>query len=260
MTEPLAGRRIVNTRAPHQAADLDSLLVEYGAVPVSYPCIDIDSPADPVLLDVALRKIAQGYFDWLVLTSRNTVYALAKRFQVLDMDISVLSDLRVAVVGPATAELARQMLGVTVTATPDEYIAEALAAVLSALPGARVFLPQSDLARPVLQENLSAAGMKVTAVPAYRTVIGSGGDDVPALLAQHQIDAVVFTSSSTAENFMQRLKVKSAHPVTLDNVVVACIGPVTAETVQSLGLDVHVIPDTYTLEGLVHKLADYMRK
>jgi uroporphyrinogen-III synthase len=260
MAEPLAGKRIVNTRAPHQAADLDSLLMEYGAVPVSYPCIDIEAPPDPTDLDRALHDMAQGRFDWLVLTSRNTVYALARRLHALGMDNAIPAGLRVAAVGPATADLARQMLGITVAVTPDEYVAEALAAALTALPGARVFLPQSDLARPVLREHLSARRIIVTAVSAYRTVIGCGGDDVPAMLAQHQIDAVVFTSSSTAENFMQRLKVESVHPVTLEGVCIACIGQVTAETVQSLGLDVPVVPDTYTLEGLVHKLADTMRK
>lgn len=259
MVESLAGKRVVNTRAPHQAADLNSLLIEYGAVPVSYPCIDIDVPADPVALDRALREVAQGCFDWLVLTSRNTVYALARRLHVLGMDTAALSSVRVATVGPATAELAQQMLEITVTVTPDEYIAEALADALFVSQGTQVFLPQSDLARPVLRDRLAAGGATVTAVPAYGTVIGSGGDDVPTMLSRYQIDAVVFTSSSTVENFMQRLKVETACPVRLERVCVACIGPVTAEKAQLLGLDVHVIPETYTLEGLIMKLAEYMR-
>jgi len=56
----LAGKRVVNTRAAHQAAELDDLLRGRGAVPVSYPCIAIAPPADPAPLDAALRDAAAG--------------------------------------------------------------------------------------------------------------------------------------------------------------------------------------------------------
>ncbi len=46
----LRGKRIVNTRALHQAADFDALLTKYGAVPISYPCIVIEPPADTTQL------------------------------------------------------------------------------------------------------------------------------------------------------------------------------------------------------------------
>ncbi len=257
MARPLEGRRIVNTRAPHQAADLDDLLVSYGAIPISYPCIDIAAPPDPAGLDRAIQDAAQGHFDWLVLTSANTVYALAARLRALGLHAGALAGIPTAAVGPATAELAREMLGVDVSLTPDEHVAEALVAALDLPPGARVFLPQSDLARPVLHGRLAAAGLEVTAVAAYHTVPGSGGDNVPALLAQGQIDAVVFTSSSTVENFMARLRAESHRAPALDGVCIACIGPITARAAQALGLAVHVMPETYTLEGLVQKLADH---
>jgi uroporphyrinogen-III synthase len=35
---------------------------------------------------------------------------------------------------------------------------------------------------------------------------------------------------------------------------VACIGPVTAGTARELGIDVDVVADTYTIEGLVDAL------
>ena len=118
---------------------------------------------------------------------------------------------------------------------PDESVAEGLAASLAASlrPGERVLLPQADIARPVLAQRLAAAGAKVVAVPAYRTVIGSGGVDLPALLADKQVDAITLTSASTARNLLQRLAAAGADGAGLEGVCIACIGPVTAETAQT---------------------------
>ncbi|MCA9871777.1 MAG: uroporphyrinogen-III synthase, partial [Anaerolineae bacterium] len=81
----LAGKRIVVTRAAEQAGDLDELLRERGATPLPYPCIAIAVPEDAAPLDEALRGLAAGGYDWLVLTSRNAVAILAERLDALDL-------------------------------------------------------------------------------------------------------------------------------------------------------------------------------
>ena len=66
MTErdlPLASLKIVSTRAPDQAEELDRLLRARGATPLDYPCIDIAPPPDPSALDAALRAAAGGWFN-----------------------------------------------------------------------------------------------------------------------------------------------------------------------------------------------------
>jgi uroporphyrinogen-III synthase len=253
----LAGRRVVVTRAPHQAAELAALLEAEGAEAILYPCIDIAPPEDASPLDDGLRRAAAGEFDWLVLTSRNTVLALARRLDALGMSPSMLSGLRVAAVGPSTAAQSADLLGLTPSVVPDEHVAEALADALAGRSGARVFLPQSSRARPVLAEALRGAGMDVTAVDAYITVIGSGGADVPALLRAGEVDAVTFTSSSTVENFLARLTAEGATLSDLGGVVVACIGPITARTARTCGLAVDAMPEDYTLGGLVAALAAF---
>ncbi len=253
----LAGRRVVVTRAPHQAAEFAALLEAHGAEPVLYPCIDIAPPEDASPLDDGLRRAAAGEFDWLVLTSRNTVLALSRLLDALGMSPGALSGLSIAAVGPSTAEQSADLLGLTPAVVHGEYVAEALADALSDRPGARVFLPQSSLARPVLAGALRGAGMDVTAVDAYITVIGSGGADLPALLRAGGVDAVTFTSSSTVENFLTRLEAEGAALSGLDGVAVACIGPITAKTARNCGLTVDAVPEDYTLDGLVAALAAF---
>jgi uroporphyrinogen III methyltransferase/synthase len=72
--------RVVNTRSPRQAPELDVLLEERRARPLSYPCIDIAPALDPAPIDVALRRASGGAFDWLVFTSANAVEAVEARW------------------------------------------------------------------------------------------------------------------------------------------------------------------------------------
>jgi uroporphyrinogen-III synthase len=251
----LAGKKIVNTRAAHQAAELDDLLQTRGAVPVPYPCIDIVPPPDTAQLDKALMGAAKGDFDWLVLTSVNTVFSLSRRLEALKLPSSNLSRLSIAAIGPATAKAARDRLGLETALLPEEFVAESLLDTFSARPGARVLLPQSEIARATLADGLAAAGMQVTSVVAYQTVIGSGGADVPALLQGRQIDAVTFTSSSTVSNFLRRLEEQGgagwSPAACLSAICVACIGPMTARTALESGLEVAVVPERHTLKDLV---------
>jgi uroporphyrinogen-III synthase len=41
---------------------------------------------------------------------------------------------------------------------------------------------------------------------------------------------------------------------------IACIGPITAQTAQELGLRVDVIAEEYTIPGLVNALAAFYRR
>ena len=105
MTQVLRGKAIVNTRASHQASDFDLLIRERGAVPIAYPCIAIVPPDDTTELDAALKQLNAGGFDWLGLTSANTVYSLAQRLHKLDLMLT--GKFKVAAVGPSTAEAAQ---------------------------------------------------------------------------------------------------------------------------------------------------------
>jgi len=247
----LAGRRVVVTRAPHQADELADLLRQAGAIPILYPCLAIEPPEDLAPLDDALREAAAGYFDRLVLTSANTVLILTQRLSALELSIQGVI---AAAVGPKTAQAARDQLGVDVRLVASEHVAEALAQEMAPVAGQRLLLPQSAIARPVLADALAAAGARLTVVQAYRTGLGWGGDPVPALLADDKIDAITFTSSSTVANFLKRLRAEGGDRDDLAGVCLAAIGPVTAETMTTLNLSADVVPGDYTLSGLVAAL------
>lgn len=258
---PLTGLSIVNTRAAHQAEGLTAALTEEGAQVLHYPAIRIAPPADLAALDSALHAARRGEFDWLVLTSANTVYSLAHRLGEHNRtDSSWPASLRVAAVGSATADAARRELGLTVEVIPDEFVAESLAAALALPPGARLLLPQSEIARAFLADAFQAAGANVTQVVAYRTATGVGGDPVPRLFWEGSIDAVTFTSPSTVHNFLKRLKAEGGNAGMLVDVAVACIGPQTAAAARRHDLAVAVLPAEHSVEGLVAGLVAHFAR
>ncbi len=263
-TSNLLNKRVVVTQAARQADKLSALLTSRGAIPLPYPCIVIEPPAeaDVAALDDALRRAAAGGFDWLVLTSANTVRVLTDRLAALQLTVADLSSLAIAVVGAATRQAVEDVPRLKVALTAQEQRAEGVAvALLSAWhgdgSGQRVLLPQANLARPGLGQRLAAAGAHVVAVTAYRTGMGAGGVHLSSLLAADQVDAITFTSSSTATNCCARLRAEGGDLQRLTAVRAGCIGPRTAQTARSLGFDRTVVAQTPELKSLVDALETF---
>ena len=261
-TQTLTGLRIANTRALRQAPTLTRLLEAEGAQVLHYPTVEIEPCADSAEFDEALGELGRGEYDWLIVTSTNTVYILADRLRELGINPESVarSKTKVAAVGSATATAISQELDLVVDLMPEEYVAESLAASLHVGTGSRVFLPQSAIARPVLVKALLRAGADVRAVAAYHTVVGNGGDDLPRHFWQGDVDVVLFTSASTVHNFVSRLKAESGDAGMLCDVTVACIGPMTAEAAERHELPVQVVAESRTVEGLVQSLKSHFAR
>jgi uroporphyrinogen III methyltransferase/synthase len=93
-------------------------------------------------------------------------------------------------------------------------------------------------------------------VTVYRTVLGTGAGNVLERLADGDVDAVTFTSSSTVRNFVELAKGIDLAKA-MKNVLVASIGPITSDTARELGLTVGVEASEYTIPGLVHAVAKH---
>ena len=250
----LEGKYVVVTRAADQQHDLVALLEARGAIAVPYPCITIVPPTDLGPMDNALRRMAANGFDWLVLTSTNTVSALAQRCGILGLTPGDLGQPRIAAVGGATADAASAWLQRGVDVVSEKGHGEDLASTLDLAPGDRVFLPQSAIAKPALAEALGRMEAEITVVEAYTTGLGTGGEDVPALLAAGQIDAITFTSGSTVENFLARLRKEGGMDSLSPRICIACIGRPTARTARECGMVVHVVPERSDLKAMVERM------
>ena len=257
---PLAGARVVVTRARAQAAEMVARLEGLGAEAIEVPTIEIAPPEDPGPFDAACDRI--GTFDWVVFTSVNAVARVAARLAADPGGIRGLAGSRLCAVGAATAE-ALAGHGLRVDLVPDEYRAEGVIRAMRGqgdMTGVRVLLPRGDLARDLLPAELRRAGAEVTAVTAYRTVpaeIGGEGPDIRGMLRGREVDVVTFTSGSSVRNFARALGGRQAVADLLRHVDVACIGPVTAEAASRLDIATTIMPAESTVPALLEAIVEH---
>ncbi len=252
--KPLAGRRILITRARHQAQSLATALEEQGAAVLAIPAIEIIPPDSYEALDTALRNA--GNYQWLVVTSVNGADALAQRFQTLRMTSDALAPLKTAAIGPATARGLGE-IGLHVDEIPKQSIAESLVESLrDKVAGQKILLVRAKVARDVLPDQLRKAGATVDVVDAYQTVVPAASVEALrlAFAASSRLpDAVTFTSSSTVTNFFQLLHEAdiAAWPPAM---AAASIGPITSQTLRHHGIEPAVEATEFTIPGLVAAL------
>lgn len=248
----LQGKRVLVTRAREQAEELVRRLQELGAIPVIFPTIQIVPPSDQYEgLDAALRRLSA--FDWVVFTSVNGVIHVWQRLAALHRDASAFVSLKVAAIGPATAE-ALVARGLQPDVVPDRYVAEALLDVIPSPAGQRFLLPRADLARDTLRVGLEVAGAEVEEVHAYSTRLVEPSPEALAVL-ENGVELLTFTSSSTVQNFVTQVGLERAQALAAQAGVIA-IGPITAATARELGLHVDVVATNYTIAGLVEALME----
>ena len=136
---------------------------------------------------------------------------------------------------------------------PGEYRAEGIIEAMKGKlpPHAKILLPRAEEAREILPEKLREMGAEVEVVPAYRTVCAAADSEalVSELLAG-SFDMVTFTSSSTVKNLVKIIGSADS----LRDVKTACIGPVTADTAKSLGIEPDIVAKEYTIDGLVEAI------
>jgi uroporphyrinogen III methyltransferase/synthase len=251
---PLAGLRVLVTRARHQASQLSARLVELGATPVEYPVIEIRPVEAGGQFDAALALLSD--FAWVVFTSTNGVDAVFDRLTAGGKDARALAASRVCAIGPSTAA-ALKSRGIVADWMPEQFITDALVAGFRQfdLLDREVLLARADIAPPGLAEGLRAQGARVTEVAAYRTVPAAARRDrLLTALEAREIDLVTLTSSSTVRNLVEGL---NGRRDLLSDVVVGCIGPVTAATARELGLRVDVEAGEHTIDGLIAAIVSW---
>ncbi|HEY6005089.1 MAG TPA: uroporphyrinogen-III synthase [Anaeromyxobacter sp.] len=246
-------RTVVVTRAKGGEDALAARLVELGATVREIASISFAPPADPGPLDAALADLAS--FDWAVFASATAVDRTLERLRALGIDPATLTVRRLAAVGPATA----QSLAGAVR-EPDLVPAEAKGAAMAAalaphVRGKRVLFPRPAEGRPELLEGLVAAGARVVAVEAYRTV--AAPPEVVRPLAgwirSGEVDAVAFASPSAVKSVVSGL---GGDAPLLGRVVLAAIGPSTGEALRRAGLTVSTQPARYTGTDLAEAIAE----
>jgi uroporphyrinogen III methyltransferase / synthase len=256
--KPLAGARIVITRAGAQASGLARQIESAGGAVVEFPTIEIQPPEDFAAFDAAIENIEQ--YDWLIFTSVNSVAPFLARLRRAGKAPGALASIRVGAIGPETAQRLSSA-GLMVSLVPERYQAEGIldAVKPELMKGQRVLIPRAAEAREVLPETLRAWGAAVDVVIAYRTALARV-DVAPLvdLLRRGAIDAITFTSSSTVKNFIRLFGGKNLAEIA-GRSAIACIGPITARTVEEAGGRPAIVAEEFTTAGLTRAIVAHFR-
>jgi len=254
--QSLAGKTILITRAREQSGEFASRLQDLGAEVIEFPTIEIIPPLSWEELDRAIDRL-QAY-DWVIFTSVNGVDFFWRRLSEKMKKPQIPSTLKVCAIGPATARQLQEK-GIRIDYTPKEFVAEAILQGFEkmAIRGKRVLLARVKQARDILPKGLRTLGAEVEVVEAYRTVKPRGGARrLKNILANGKVDVITFTSSSTVNHFVELLKKEDVKEL-LKGITIACIGPVTAQTAESLEMTVHIQPAEYTIASLTQAISEY---
>jgi len=282
----LEGKRVLVTRAAHQASKLSVGLRALGIEPVEVPVLEIQSPTNIAPLDNALRSLDS--YDWLILTSANTVRALVDRAHSLGLPLAPGPRLQVAAVGEATATAARDT-GFTVALVPPNYVAESLVkeflneatcsdavkgydfsraenasqksralAPEGSLQGLKILLARAEIARDVIPDALRAAGATVDVVDVYRNVMPAAAPELLRAAMEKRIDAATFTSSSSVTHLAAAARAAGI-VFPFAGVPAISIGPITSQTLRDLGWEPVAEASVSDIPGLIAAVEQALR-
>jgi uroporphyrinogen-III synthase len=258
--KPLAGKRIVVTRAPEQAGELIRELERMGAEVLMLPTVTFAPPDDWQQLDEQLRQL--DGFDALLFLSKNAVRYIFQRCRDLGIKCEALhSHSRfIAAVGPATA-LAAANEGLQVDYVAKNFTGEALVEELrDSLRGRRVLVPRSSRGDDRLPRALREAGAQVIEVVAYRTAAPKELDaGIMDRVRRAEVDAIVFASPSAYRNLRDLFGAKQIAELS-SQVDFATIGPTTARALREGGTRVAIEANESSAAGLADAIAKHYQR
>jgi len=244
----LSGKRILVTRSVEQAGELAALIRRAGGIPVLFPTIRLTHPEDCAPLDREIGRLSS--FDWVLFASANAARFFCERAARLGIG-SWPGTLRVASVGPGTTK-ELEARSVPVHRTAEKHTAEGLIEALlpGGIRGKRFLLPRAEEGRDILSDSIARGGGEVVSVVAYRNGLAEKDEAVAGEIASFPPDVCTFASPSAFRNLFLLLGDETARSM-LSRSRIAVIGEVTARAVERRDFRVDIVPETYTLNGMV---------
>jgi uroporphyrinogen-III synthase len=256
---PLKDKTIVLTRSLEQSKESADALAKLGANVIVFPTLEIVSPTSWDQFDEIVK--GNNEIDYIIFTSAHAVRMFSKRCSEINVIINY-NRIKVVAVGNKTSSVCSKF-GIPVHIIPDEFSASGVIQKLSGyeLKNKTVLIPRSAIGREELPKGLKDRGAIIKSVAVYNVTIPSGEsmEIGRKQIEQNKTDLFVFTSPSTFENFLQILKID--HPFEyFRNRIVAAIGPTTKSAIENHKVKVNIMPNEYTIDGLVEKIVDHFNQ
>ncbi|TRM12845.1 uroporphyrinogen-III synthase [Lentibacillus cibarius] len=252
----LHGKKILITREEKQAKLFSHKVRKLGGIPIEVPLLQILCKGGREEMELLQRN---EQFSWLFFTSVNGVhcfFTLLNHYGAATEEI--LAGSKFAAVGHKTArELEKH--GFQADFIPSVYSAETMTKEFT-LPNTYtdkpILLIRGNRSRNILPDWFKEQGIPFRQMEVYETGFNFAmKDELNRQLQQNKPDIITFTSPSSVEAFM---KMKETQDKT--DALIACIGTTTEERAMDFGLRNLLIPDEFTIDGMLDKMGSYIEQ
>jgi len=249
------------------------MLEERGAEAVPCPMIAIRDAPDAEPVAAWLRRFADGRCDDLVLMTGEGLRRLLGFARRLDLETKLLKALgatRKITRGPKPVRALRE-IGLNTNIAADEPTTEGVITAMRRLDLSGRYVgvqlnPGNQ--NPRLMDFIVTAGAVPDPVLPY--VYTSEVDDARVIavmddIAAGRIDAIAFTSAPQVRRFRDVARISGRQVVLvqgLQHITVAAVGPVVAAELETLGVQVDIMPreNAFFMKPLVRELAAALMK
>ena len=257
----LEGRRV----AVPESRELDlftRMLERNGAIAISCPLVSIHDVEDAAPVEEWLGRLVAGEHDLLVLYTGEGLSRLlgfAGRKGIEADVVAALSKTFVVARGPTPAKVLRD-IGLVPNLMAEEPTTAGFVQTLSAidLNGKRVGVQLYPGGERALSEFLQRAGAIEDSILCYRYASDEEDERVLqfiATLVSGAVDLIAFTSTAQVRRLQEvarRFGREAELDAAMQRILIAAIGPVTAEAVEKAGWPVGAMPeDSFHLKPLV---------
>ncbi|MFJ5758212.1 uroporphyrinogen-III synthase [Neobacillus sp. NPDC093182] len=257
MLKPLGlkDKKVLVPRGAGQAKSFSQLVEKYGGISIEIPLIAFRPIEITEQLQSAMNQIHT--YDWIVFTSNVTVETFFSFYK----NINQKPFPKIAVIGRKTEEVLQEQ-GFKAAFVPSAYVTEVFTdEFLPIVPsGSKVLIPKGNLAREYISASLSNHGVLVDEIVIYETYMpDESREKLAKMLADDELDILMFTSPSTVNHFMSVVKEYKLENH-IKRCVISCIGPVTEKRLLGYGLPVHVSPEEYTVKEMIKCTIQFLEK
>ncbi len=256
--KPLFGKKVITTRALDQSETLFEKLITEGAEILPFQTFT----TEPVILTKnELLEIKAKNFDWIIFTSQNGVRYFFLQLFNNDLDSRFFNNAKIAVLGEKTA-LEIKKYGIIPDFVPSRYNSNAFIEEYSKnydISNNSILRIKGNFDKDPISDFLSKSSKKFETLIVYRINRVYPTEEEKEKIAKSNADAVVFTASSTVENFFEILGNNIAKNI-IEKAKVFAIGPMTAESLKNKGISNIFVSNQHTIDGIIQLMEQVFSK
>ena len=255
---PLLSKTIVITRTVEQSKESALEFIKLGANTIIFPTLDIVPPDNWQPFDDVVKNKEE--IDFIIFTSKHAVEMFSNRCDELKIHFDYDKINIVAVCSKTAASCTE--FNIPVSIVPKTFSGEGVVEELSKydIEDKVVFIPRSAIGREELPHGLSDRGAILKTAHVYNVTLPAKKTIEQNIkkLNKTKPDMFIFTSPSSFKNFIKLLDI--TNPVQyFSSFDVAAIGPTTKGVIETRNVKVNVMPDEFTIRGLVKAIINHYK-